>query len=189
MEPVPTKVTWLVRTDHFFIAVATFHFQKELKHRPTKAPPTGQISCTRGNGFDLRSALWNMQNKLNLIWFTWFDWVNNFIHAWETHSQSTIPSSGSLWTISSLLNLDFPLQPSIYLFLFTSDLFIFEFLHTNLLLHLVVHALSQSCHTTDLSVPFFLHCSTSPLFLVWAVIQLFSGPVRQPVELICLLRS
>lgn len=45
------------------------------------------------------------------------------------------------------------------------------------------------CHMIDLSVSFSLHFSTSPLLLVWAVIQLVSGPVRQPVELICLFRS
>lgn len=89
------------------------------------------------------------------------------------------------------LKLSFPLQTSIYLFLFTSDLFIFQFLHINLLFHFAGYTPSQFCHTTDLLVSFFLHfCAISPgLLLALAVIQLVSGPVRQPVELICLFRS
>ncbi len=119
---------------------------------------------------------------------TWLDRVHQITQTWGPNTKST-SSSVSFWTIPTPLDLYFPQCASIYLFLFTSDLFIFEFLHSNLLFHLVVYTLSQSCHTTDLSVSFFLHFSTSPLLLVWAVIQLVSGPVRQPVELICLFRS
>lgn len=92
---------------------------------------------------------------------------------------------------STSLNFSFPLQPSIYLFLFTSDLFIFQFLRINLLFHFAVNTSSQVCYTSDLLLSFFLHFSNiSPgLLLILAVIQLVSGPVRQPVELICLFRS
>lgn len=71
-------------------------------------------------------------------------------------------------------------------FLFTSDLFLFQ-----LLISIYSSTSSQFCHTTDLLVSFFLHFLniSSGLLLILAVIQFVSGPVRQPVELICLFRS
>lgn len=71
-------------------------------------------------------------------------------------------------------------------FLFTSDLFLFQ-----LLISIYSSTSFELCHTTDLLVSFFLHFSniSSGLLLILALIQLVSGPVRQPVELICLFRS
>lgn len=71
-------------------------------------------------------------------------------------------------------------------FLFTSDLFLFQ-----LLISIYSSTSSQFCHTTDLLVSFFLHFSniSSGLLLILALIHLVSGPVREPVELICLFRS
>lgn len=147
------------------------------------------LPWSRWNGVDLKLC-WIMQSKWNLV--IHLAWWGSSVHRDLKATCKTTSPCVSFWRNRIFLSLSiFPLRFSIYLFLFTPDLFIFQFLHINLLFHLVVYTLSWSCHTPDLSVPFFPHfySISPPLLLVWAVIQLVSGPVRQPVELICLFRS
>lgn len=97
--------------------------------------------------------------------------MNHFIEIWKP---------GIMSTSSSLFFLLFPRILLLSISVFPLQSFNLSF-----------NTSSQFCHTTDLLVSFFFHFSNiSPgLLLILVVIQLVSGPVRQPVELICLFRS
>lgn len=143
---------------HFCVNYPFKPKNESLAHHPLPFLPGAERQVKRG--WPSPSFFRSMQSG-RMIRVAWRELISSQ-KSWRPGIKPR-SSSVSSRTIPPAFHLYFPPRSSIYLLLFTSDLFIFEFLRTNLLLHLVVHTLSQSSHSTDLSVSFFLHFSTISL--------------------------